>query len=184
MMTQSSLNIPYEKLPLVDLTAPKVLSRRNRAENSATQESISQDAEDAKIILRYAGMEGNLTPKSIIEADEKYMIETQPANPATSSSTSSNIEMRQKGIRKPHYTRLLVLDNGLVFQAACCLPLKVIAASMDGEAVSGRVLFNSHAEECGGKLVYEFQGSGTELLVDIKRGESTKAQRLVFRGIA
>ncbi|HHT9121380.1 MAG TPA: hypothetical protein ACFYEF_00810, partial [Candidatus Wunengus sp. YC63] len=63
MTTQSSLNITYEKLPLVDLTAPKVMSRRNRAENSnATQEGISQDAEDAKIILRYAGLEGNLTP--------------------------------------------------------------------------------------------------------------------------
>jgi len=184
MMTQSSLNITYEKLPLVDLTAPKVLSRRNRAENSATQENISQDAEDAKIILRYAGLEGNLTPKSIIEADEKYMIETQPANPATSSSTSSNIEMRQKGIRKPHYTRLLVFGQKLIFQAACCLPLKVIAARMDGEAVSGRVLFNSHSEECGGKLVYEFQGKGAEMIVDIKRGESTRAQRLVFRGIA
>jgi len=184
MMTQSSLNIPYEKLPLVDLTAPKVLSRRNRAENSATQENISQDAEDAKIILRYAGLEGNLTPKSIIEADEKYMIETQPANPATSSSASSNIEMRQKGVRKPHYTRLLVFGQKLIFQAACCLPLKVIAARLNGETVSGRVLFNSHSEECGGKLVYEFQGKGTEMIVDIKRGESTRAQRLIFRGIA
>ena len=185
MTTQSSLNIPYEKLPMVDLTAPKVLSRRNRAENtSATQDSILQDAEDAKIILRYAVWEGNLTPKSIIEADEKYMIETQPANTATSSSASSNIEMRQKGVRKPHYTRLLVFGQKLIFQAACCLPLKVIAASMDGEAVSGRVLFNSHSEECGGKLVYEFQGKGTEMIVDIKRGESTRAQRLIFRGIA
>ena len=184
MTTQSSLNITYEKLPLVDLTAPKVMSRRNRAENSATQESISQDAEDAKIILRYAGLKGNLTPKSIIEADEKYMIETQPANPATSSSASSNIEMRQKGVRIPHYTRLLVLDNGLIFQAACCLPLKVIAASLDEETVYGRILFNSHSEECGGKLVYEFQGKGTEMIVDIKRGESTRAQRLIFRGIA
>lgn len=184
MMTQSSLNITYEKLPLVDLTAPKVMSRRNRAENSATQEIISQDAEDAKTILRYAGLEGNLTPKSIIEADEKYMIETQPANPATSSSASSNIEMRQKGIRKPHYTRLLVFGQKLVFQAACCLPLKVIAASLDGETVSGKILFNSYAEECGGKLVYAFMGKGAELIVDIKRGESTRSQRLIFRGIA
>ena len=183
MMPQSSTNIPYEKLPMVDLTTPKVMSRRNRAENSATQESILQDAEDAKIILRYAGLEGNLTPKSIIEADEKYMIETHPANPSTSLSASSNIEMRQKGIRKPHYTRLLVLDNGLIFQAACCLPLKVIAASLDGEAVSGRVLFNSHSDECGGKLVYGFQGKGTGMVVDIKRGESTRAQRLIFRKI-
>ena len=184
MMTQSSMNITYEKLPMVDLTAPKVPSRRNRAKKSATQENISQDAEDAKIILRYAGLEGNLTPKSIIGADEKYMIETRPANTVTSSPTSPNIEMRQKGTRKPHYTRLLVLANGLIFQAACCLPLKVIAASLDGETVSGKILFNSYAEACGGKLVYEFQGSGTEMIVDIKRGESTRAQRLIFRGIA
>lgn len=184
MMTQSSMNITYEKLPMVDLTAPKVMSRRNRAENSATQESISQNAEDAKIILRYAGLEENLTPKSTIEADEKYMIETQPANTVTSLSASSNIEMRQKGTRKPHYTRLLVFGQKLVFQAACCLPLKVIAASLDGETVSGKILFNSHSEECGGKLVYEFQGKGTELIMDIKRGESTRAQRLIFRGIA
>lgn len=184
MTTQSSVNIPYEKLPLVDLTAPKVVSRRNRTENSATQEAISQDAEDAKIILRYAGLEGNLIPKSIIEANEKYLIETQPANTATSSSASSNIEMRQKGTRKPHYTRLLALDNGLIFQAACCLPLKVIAASLDGETVSGKILFNSHSEDSGGKLVYAFQGKGTELIMDIKRGESTRAQRLIFRGIA
>ena len=185
MMPQSSTNIPYEKLPLVDLTAPKVMSRRNRAENSsATQESISQDAEDAKIILRYAGLEGNLTPKSIIEADEKYMIETQPANTATTPSESLNIDMRQKSVRKPHYTRLLVFGSGLVFQAACCLPLKVIAASLDGETVSGKILFNSYAEECGGKLVYAFMGKGAELIVDIKRGESTRSQRLIFRGIA
>ncbi|MCR4319658.1 MAG: hypothetical protein NUV74_04895 [Candidatus Brocadiaceae bacterium] len=183
MMPQSSTNIPYEKLPMVDLTAPKVLSRRNRAENSATQENISQDAEDAKIILRYAGLEENLTPKSIIEANEKYMIGTQPANTATTPSESLNIDMRQKSVRKQHYTRLLVFDSGLVFQAACCLPLKVLAASLDGETVSGKILFNSYAEECGGKLVYEFQGSGTEMIVDIKRGESTRAQRLIFRGI-
>lgn len=178
------MNIPYEKLPMVALTAPKVVSRRNRAENSATQESISQDAEDAKLILGYAGLEEDSTPKSIINAEEKYMIETQPANQAASSSPSSNIEMRQQGIRKPHYTRLLVFGQKLVFQAACCLPLKVIAASLDGRTVSGRVLFNSHSEERGGKLLYEFQDKGTEMIVDVKRGESTRAQRLIFRGIA
>lgn len=183
MMTQSSMNIPYEKLPLVDLTAPKVLSRRNRAENITSKENISLDTEDAGMILTFAGLDGSLTQKRIIEADEKYMIGTQPANTATTPSESLNIDMRQKSVRKQHYTRLLVFDSGLVFQAACCLPLKVIAASLDGETVSGKILFNSYAEECGGKLVYEFQGSGTEMIVDIKRGESTKAQRLIFRGI-
>ena len=184
MMKQSSVNIPYEKLPLVDLTAPKVLSCRNRAENIASKENISRDTEDAGTILAFAGVDGNLSTESIIEADEKYMIGTQPANTATTPSESLNIDMRQKSVRKPHYTRLLVFDSGLVFQAACCLPLKVIAASLDGETVSGKILFNSHSEECGGKLVYEFQGKGTEMIVDIKRGESTRAQRLIFRGIA
>lgn len=182
-MTTQSSNISYEKLPLVDLTAPKVLSRRNRAENITTKENISHDKEDAEIILRYAGLNGNLIPKSIVEADEKYMIETQPANAPTSPSESLNSDMRQKGIRKPHYTRLLVFGQKLVFQAACCLPLKVIAASLGGNAVSGRVLFNSHSEECGGKLVYEFDAKGTEMIIDLKRGESTRAQRLIFLGI-
>ncbi len=63
------------------------------------------------------------------------------------------------------------------------MPLKVIAASLGGNAVSGRVLFNSHSEECGGKLVYEFDGKGTEMIIDLKRGESTRAQRLIFLGI-
>lgn len=183
MMKQSSVNIPYKKLPLVDLTAPKVLSRRNRAENITSKENISRDTEDAGMILTFAGLDGSLTQKRIIEADEKYMIGTQLANTATTPSESLNIDMRQKSVRKQHYTRLLVFDSGLVFQAACCLPLKVIAASLDGEPVSGKILFNSYAEECGGKLVYEFQGSGTEMIVDVKRGESTKAQRLIFRGI-
>ncbi|MBI2472226.1 MAG: hypothetical protein HYV59_13475 [Planctomycetes bacterium] len=184
MTTQSfATNIPYEQLPLIDLSAPKVLSRRNRAENIPSESSILQDSEDAKTILAFAGFDGNSSPKSIMEATEKYMIETQPLNAPTRSSESPNIEMRQRGIRKPHYTRLLVFSQKLVFQAACCLPLKVIAASLDGNAVSGMVLFNSHSEESGGKLVYEFDGKGTEMIIDLKRGESTRAQRLIFQGI-
>ncbi|HHT9136765.1 MAG TPA: hypothetical protein ACFYEK_05900 [Candidatus Wunengus sp. YC60] len=182
-MTTQSSNTAYEKLPLIDLKAPKVLSRRNRAENIPSESSILQDSEDAKTILTFAGFDGNLSPKSIMGVTEKYMIETQPPNAATRSPESSNSDMRQKGIRKPHYTRLLVFGQKLVFQAACCLPLKVIAASLGGNAVSGRVLFNSHSEECGGKLVYEFDGKGTEMIIDLKRGESTRAQRLIFLGI-
>jgi hypothetical protein len=181
MMKQSSMHIPYEKLPAVDLTAPKVLSRRNRAENITSKEKISQDAEDAVTVLTFAGLDGSLSSKRIIDADEKYMIETQSANTATTHAASLNIDMRQKSVQKPHYTRLLVFDSRLVFQAACCLPLKVIAASLDGEIAYGRILFNSYAEECGGKLVYEFMEKGAELFVDIKRGESTKAQRIIFR---
>ena len=181
-MTTQSSNNSYEKLPLVDLTAPKVLSRRNRAENIPSESSILQDSEDAKTIITFAGFDGNSSPKSVMEATEKYMIETKPANAPTSPSESLNSDMRQKGIRKPHYTRLLVFDQKLVFQAACCLPLKVIAASLDGETVSGKVLFNSHSEECGGKLVYEFDAKGTEMIIDLKRGESTRDQRLIFRG--
>lgn len=184
MMTQSSMNILYEKLPLVDLTAPKVLSRRNRAENITSKENILRDTEDARMILTFAGLDGSFTPKRMIEADEKYMIGTRLANTVTTPSESLSIDMRQKSDRKPHYTRLLVFGQKLVFQAACCLPLKVIAASLDGGPISGKILFNSHSEECGGKLVYAFMGKGEELILDIKRGESTRAQRLVFRGIA
>ncbi len=78
--------------------------------------------------------------------------------------------------------RLLIFQDKLVFQAACCLPLRIFAASLDGNVVSGRVLFNNHSEEDGGKLAYEFidTSTGTEMIIDLKRGESSKAQRLFF----
>lgn len=175
------MNTPYEKLPLSDLTAPRVVSRRNRTGNSTSNESILQDAEDARTILTLAALDNNLSPEDIVEAREKYLIETQPEGTEKNSSDTLNIGMREKeGIRRPHYTRLLVFDESLVFQAACCLPLKVIAANLDGNPVSGRTLFHSHSAKEGGKLVYEFMGKGTELTVDLKRGESTRAQRLVF----
>ncbi len=108
------------------------------------------------------------------------MTETQPNNTVTSSSEKMIIGMSQKGNQRSHYTRILVFDNKLVFQSACCLPLKVIAASLGGDIVSGRVLYKSHSEKCGGKLVYEFQGKGKEIIIDLRRGKSTKVQRLIF----
>lgn len=178
------MNTPYEKLPLSNLTAPRVVSHRNRTGNSGSGENILQDAEDAAIILKSAGLDNNLSPENIIEAGEKYLVETQPGSTAKNPPDTLNIGMRQRGgIRRPHYTRLLVFDGSLIFQAACCLPLKVIAASLDGEPVSGRIIFHSHSEKEGGKLVYKFMGKGKELIIDLKRGESTRAQRLIFKGI-
>ncbi len=174
----------YEKLPLVDLTAPRVPSHRNRTGNSVSDENTLQDSEDAMAILNRAGLGGSPYLENIVEAKEKYMVETQPKDPAKASPDTLTMGMRRKdGIRRPHYTRLFVFDTSLVFQAACCLPLKIIAASLDGNPVSGRVLFNSHSEKEGGKLVYEFLGKGTEIVIDLKRGGSTRAQRLIFTEI-
>jgi hypothetical protein len=180
MMPISSVNIAYEKLPLVDLSAPRVLSRRNRAGNIPSPDSITQDAEDAETILGLVGLCADLSPGNIIDAREKYMIETQPDKEEISSLQIPDIGMGQKGARRPHYARLLVFPHALVFQAACCLPLKVIAASLDGNPVPGRMLFNRHSEEHGGKLVYEFLGKGAEMVIDLKRGESSRAQRHIF----
>jgi hypothetical protein len=173
----------YEKLPLANLAAPKVLSRRNRTGNTTSTDSIAQDTKDAETILKLAGLEVNPYLKDIINAEEKYMIETQPDNKAVLSTQTQDISMRQRGIRRPHYTRLLVFENTLVFQTACCLPLKIFAASLDGNPVCGRILYDSYSEEGGGKLVYEFQGRGAELIIDLMRGESTRAQRHIFRGM-
>ena len=111
------------------------------------------------------------------------MVETQPYNynKTAPSLQNSDVSMRHKGSRRPHYSHLLVLDDTLIFQGSCCLPLKVIAASLDGNPVSGRVLFASHSEEGGGKLVYEFQDKGTEMIIDLQRGESSRAQRHIFQ---
>lgn len=170
----------YERLPLVDFTMPKALNQRTRSGSSVSSESILQDSEDARAILGLAGVMVNFCLENVIEAREKYMIETQPVSTVSRSSEAFAAGMRQKGSRKPHYTKLLAFDKYLIFHAACCLPLKIIAASFDGEPVSGRTLFRNHSEEEGGKLVYEFIGSGKEIIVDLKRGESTRAQRLIF----
>lgn len=171
------MNATYEKLPLIDLTAPRAVSHRNRISEISTESGVP-DTEDAVAILKQAGFSGHI--ENILDPWEKYLIETQPTDKKSLPIKTTNSGMKQKDMRRPHYTRLLVSGKKLIFQAACCLPLKVVAASFDGNPASGRVLFSSHSEGHGGKLVYGFQGTGTEIIIDLKRGESTKAQRLIF----
>jgi hypothetical protein len=174
------MNIPHEKLPLVDLNAPRATNHHSRTIVGRSKETITQNLKDARAILKFAGLNINLDSENIIEASEKYMIETRPNNTVTPSSEKMTIGMRQKGNRRSHYTRILVFDNKLIFQSACCLPLKITAASLDGNDVSGRILYNSHSEKSGGKLVYEFMGKGKKIIVDLRRGESSRVQRLFF----
>ncbi len=166
---------PYVKLPLVNLEAQKVESRRKS--KAPSEESIKQDNEDARKIMSVAEMDGHVSPDSKIEADEKYLVETMSGEAQNKSSKNAGMG----GLRKPHYTRLFAFDNKLLFHAACCLPLTVIAANLDGNTVSGRIVYHTHSDTDGGKLIYEFQGVGSELIIDVKRGDSTRAQRLVFK---
>ncbi len=169
------MHITYEELPLVDENAPKVESRRSKVAKAPTEEAIKQDREDAEKVLNNVDLGEPVKSEDKFEADEKYLIDTNPEVPYKAGS------MGQGGIRKPHYTRLFVLGDKMVFQAACCFPLRVIAASLDCNLVSGRVLYNTHSENEGGKILYEIQGKGSELIIDVRRGESTRAQRLFFR---
>lgn len=174
MQRTVDIKTSYEKLPLVNLNALKVESHRSRAGKKPSEESIKQDNEDAEKIMSLVEMDGCVNPDNKIEAVEKYMTETMPGK------TSKSVSLGSGGMRRPHYTRLFALDTKMLFQAACCLPLRVIAATLDGDTVSGRVLCSTHSDEEGGKLVYEFLGEGSKLIIDVKRGESTKAQRLIF----
>ncbi len=169
------MNTLYEKLPLVNLEATKVESHRSRAGKTPSEQSIKQDNKDVERIMSLVEVDGGVSTDSKIEANQKYMTETMPGN------TSKSASLGVGGMRKPHYTHLYALDKKMLFQAGCCLPLRVIAANLDGETVSGRVLYSTHSDEEGGKLVYEFQGEGSELIIDVKRGDSTKAQRLIFK---
>ncbi len=174
------MNTFCEKLPLVDLNASKAESHSSRAGKAPTEESIEQDRNDAKGVMSLTGLDKSVSLDNKIEAGEKYMIETRPNESKSHTSKTPGMGMKVN-MRKPHYTFLFASNNRMVFQAACCLPLKVIAASLDGDIVSGKVLYDSHSENEGGKLVYEFQGEGSELIIDVTRGESTKAQRLIFK---
>lgn len=180
-MHKQTRHTDYNELPLIDLNAPKTLSSRNRAGTVASNDSIMHDLEDAKRILELAGLCINLSSEHVIDATEKCMIEVQPSHNNIPTLSSSDRGTKQKSIRKPHYSHLLLYNNIPVFQVACCLPLKVLAASLDGNPVFGRVLFSSHSEENGGKLVYEFQNKGTEIIIDLQRGESQRVQRYLFR---
>ncbi|MFQ5685126.1 MAG: hypothetical protein ACE5GV_00555 [Candidatus Scalindua sp.] len=174
------MNIHYEKLPLVALNTSKAESHRSRAVKVPTEESVEQDQKDAEGIMSLTGLDKSVSLDNKIEAREKYTIETMPNKSKSHTSKTPGMGMKVN-MRKPHYTFLFAFDNKMVFQAACCLPLKVIAASLDSDSVSGRVLYCTHTENEGGKLVYEFQGEGLELIIDVRRGESTKAQRLIFK---
>jgi hypothetical protein len=169
------MQITYEKLPLVDKNAPKVKSRMGKVAKAPTAEAIKQDNDDAEKIINSVDLGEPVKPVDKLEADEKCLIDTNPEEPSKAAS------MGKGGLRKPHYTRLFVLGNKMVFQAACCFPLRVIAANLDGNTVSGRVLYKTHSEDGGGKLVYEIQGNGSELTIDVRRGDSTRAQRILFR---
>ena len=171
------MNATYEKLPLIDLAAPRAISHRNRT-GEISKDGGVPDAEDARALLKLAGFSGPV--EHVLDPREKYMIETQPTDKDSLPLKTTNIGMKQRDMIRPHYTRLLVSGKELIFQAACCMPLKVVAASLDGNPASGRVLFSGYSEGHGGKLVYGFQGTGTEIIIDVKRGESTKAQRLIF----
>ncbi len=175
MQKIDDLNTSYEKLPLIDPEAPKVESRRKA--KTPSDESIKQDNEDAERIISLVGIDDSVSSDNKIEPVEKYLIETMLGGPQNQSAKNSGMG----GLRKPHYTRLFVLDNKMLFQAACCLPLKVVAADLDGKTVSGKILYNTHSDREGGKLIYEFQGEGPELIIDVRRGDSTRAQRLRFK---
>ncbi len=152
-----------------------VEGRRSTVGKTPSAESIKQDHEDAEKIVAQIDLGEQVESKDRIDANEKYLIDTMPGK------SSKPASMGMGGLRKPHYTHLYVLDNKMIFQAACCMPLKVIAANLDGGTISGKILYSTHSDNEGGKLVYEFQGKGSELIMDVRRGDSTRAQRLRFK---
>ncbi len=175
------MDVPYEKLALPDMSAQRAQSRRREGQ-SPTGESVLQDANDAAGVLTLAGMWECLRVARVLEPDEKYLVESAQTPPVGNTQEPSSGGAKPKAPRKPHYIRLLESDNALVFQSACCLPLKIVAAAIDGVSASGRVLFSAHSEAGGGKLLYEFQGKGDELIIDLQRGEKgARLQRIIFR---
>jgi hypothetical protein len=165
----------YETLPLVNPGAPKVESRRSKSGKTPSAESVKQDQEDSEKIMTHIDFGEPVKTEDRIDANEKYLIDTMPGK------ASKPVSMGTGGMRKPHYTHLYALEDKMIFQAACCMPLRVIAANLDGDTISGKVLFSTHSDNDGGKLIYEFKGKGSKLIMDVKRGDSTRAQRIIFK---
>ena len=172
----------YQVLPV---SAPHVLRIESHKKSRAaapSAEAVNLDREDAERILRLAGLDYRLFPKVRLEAQDKFLIETAPNQSPSTSGRKDVTPANKKRARKPHYAHLLQMSNRLFFQAACCKPLKIIAASLDGNPVSARILYRWHSKDGGGKLVIEIEiaDSGHEVILDMQRAESARVQRYIF----
>lgn len=126
--------------------------------------------EDIAIQRRETGLG---EPLAVLEPVEKMMVGETP-------SGSARTRPEGGGSGKPHYTKLLVYEDRLVLAVGCCKPLTVLAAEIDGLPFFGKTILSEHSEEKGGKLLYAFEEKGGRLMIDLKRGESPRFQRIVF----
>lgn len=125
---------------------------------------------DIAMLREKAGMGEPLT---VLEPAEKVMMGEAPSGGPRSRPEGA-------GSGKPHYTRLMVYDDRTVLAVGCCKPLTVLQTCIDDRAVDGDIILSSHSEERGGKLLYELKPNGNRLVVDLRRGESARFQRLAF----
>lgn len=128
--------------------------------------------DDFTRLLDKAGLE---RPDTVLEPVEKTMMGGPSDTPASSKT-------RPTGARggKPHYTRLLVYEDKLVLAVGCCKSLSIIAAYIDGQRIEGSPMVSCHSDESGGKLLYMFKTKGRRLIIDVKRGNGDRFQRLAF----
>lgn len=173
---------PYQVLPICAPNVIKIKSHRKSRATAPSAEAVNLNREDAERTLRLAGLDYHLFPKVRFEAQNKFLIETAPNQSPSTSGRKGVTPANKKRVRKPHYAYLLQMNNRLLFQAACCKPLKIIAASLDGNAMSARTLYREHSKDGGGKLVVEIEiaDSGHEVILDMQRAESSRVQRYIF----
>lgn len=126
--------------------------------------------EDIDLQRREAGIG---EPLAMLEPAEKTMMGEAP--PGASGSRPQGA-----GSGKPHYTRLLLYEDMAVFAAGCCKPLTVLRAEMDGLPIEAEIILSRHSEESGGKLLYGINAKGNRLVIDLRRGDSARFQRLAF----
>jgi len=172
----------FQALPVCTTNVIKIESHRKSRAAAPSAEAVNLDREDAERTLRLAGLDYHLSPKARLEAQDKFLIETAPNQSPSISGRKGITPANKKRARKPHYAHLLQMNNRLFFQAACCKPLKIIAASLDGNAMSARTLHREHSKDGGGKLVVEIDiaDSDHEVILDMQRAESSRVQRYIF----
>ena len=127
--------------------------------------------QDITMLRKKAGI---AEPLSVHDPVEKVMMGEAPV------ARTGRSRPEGSGSGKPHYSRLLVYGDKAVLAVGCCKPLTVLAAEIDGTPVQGTTILSEHSEEKGGKLLYEIKEKGNRLVVDLKRGESSRFQRVVF----
>ncbi len=180
---EAFMALSYQQLPVPDFNAVKVESSRKPV-SAGSIDGAAIKLKDAIFILNIIGIDAACLEQLKVEAHDKFLINISN-NISAPSVVKPKHNANKTRTKKPHYAHMFRYGDKLFFQAACCKPLKLIAASSGELAVRIKTLYDKHDDNNGGKLVVEMLElqSGLDVVIDMQRADSSRVQRYIFKNI-